>query len=127
MYNKKTIELMKESCPKGEKFLYDFYAMNPPNIWIAILIAGPFLLNKQYLVGVTDKSAYFVRLNLMGKASQTDAFSFNEIKSITVKNSLLANVAKFEFTNGRRLTLNISKMWKDDSVEALAYLQKNIL
>jgi hypothetical protein len=128
MYSDKMRELVKDSCPKGEKFLYSFAAMNPPSLWVAILTAGALyaFFMKHYWIGVTDKGAYFLRLNLMGKVSQTDTFGFKEIKAVTVKNSLLENVAKFEFANGRRLVLNISKLRKGDSEEALTYLQKKI-
>ena len=117
--NNKKIELVKESCPKGEKFLYVFSASIPPT-WTTRC--------RNVLVGVTDKSIYFIRLNFMGKAvGQTDTFNFNEIKAVTVKNSFVEKVAKIEFANGRNLVLHILKFMKGDSEEALAYLQKEIL
>jgi hypothetical protein len=128
MWADKLKGVVQDYCPKGEKHIYAFFATCPPNLLLALLTIGALygFFMKYYWVGVSNKSVYFLRLNLLGKVAQTDIFKFGEIKAVTLRKSILENVAKFEFTNGRKLALNISKMRKFDSEEALEYLQKQI-
>lgn len=126
MFGDKVKAMVAEACPKGEKHLYTFYAVNPPAMWVALLTMGALyaLFIKYYWVGVSNKSIYFLRLNMAGKVAQTDVFKFEEIESFKVTNSLLQKVVVFGFKNGRKLTLNISKIRKGDSEQALEFLQK---
>ena len=128
MFGDKVRALVAEACPKGEKHLFTFYAINPPAMWVALLTMGALyaLFLKYYWVGVSDKSVYFLRLNLAGKVAQTDVFKFKEIESLKVTNSLLQKVAVFGFANGRKLVLNFNKFRDGGADKMLEYLQKKI-
>ncbi len=80
MHKDKASEHIKQNLSSNEDLIGFFYAQKLPKFWLYFLI-GPlsFLAIKFYFVAVTNKGIHFHMLNMLGKFSQHDFFSYNEI------------------------------------------------
>lgn len=83
-----------------------FYAIQPFKWWLFLLI-GPLavLSMKSLFVAVTKNGLTFHRLNMLGRFSGSDSFTYKEIESVEIGKGLLQRPMKFKFTNGRKLNI----------------------
>lgn len=106
-------------------------AQRPFKIWLFFLI-GPLavLSMKSYFVAVTSKGLHFHTLNLLGKFSQHDFFSYNEIDSVKIGNGALQIPMKYTFSNGRKLKIKAQKKGMERVAKidekTLEFLKKNV-
>lgn len=86
----------KEKC-KGI-----FLANCMPSIWWYFLI-GPLasFKMKQYIISLYDDAIHFTRLDLWGKAANTDEFSYDEIKTLELKNGMITKKWNISINDNR--------------------------
>jgi hypothetical protein len=115
----------------GDLLIGFFYATEAMKLGMFALI-GPLaaLGMKFYYVAVTKNGLTFHRLNMMGKFSNSDAFSYDEIEKVKIGQGWVQRPMKFKFKNGRVLNLKaqlkgvekVAKLTED----VQQYLEKNI-
>jgi hypothetical protein len=83
-----------------------FYAIQPFKWWLFFLI-GPLavLSMKSLFVAVTKNGLTFHRLNMLGKFSGSDSFTYKEIENVKIGKGLLQRPMEFKFINGRKLKI----------------------
>lgn len=98
---------IEENLAPGDSLVGFFYAVQPFKIWLFLLI-GPFaVLGMRYhFVAVTERGITFHKLSMLGKFSNSDSFTFDEIESVKIGKGILQRPMKFKFTNGRKLHVN---------------------
>ena len=123
--------LIEKGLSPGEPLVGFFMAQRRPPIWLYLLI-GPLaaLSIRMYLVGVTDKRLHFHKLNLMGKVSAHDTFTFGEIKSVKFGRGLLTVPMAYVFPRGRKLKLHAQKVGLERVAKidekTVTYISQNI-
>jgi hypothetical protein len=76
-----------------------------PLLWCFIIGPLAILMLKQYYVAFSEKGVYFIRLNLLGKPSNTDLMLFSEIENVKIGKGMLQRPMLFRFTNGKKLKI----------------------
>lgn len=121
-----------EKCmAQGESLVGFFMAQKRPPFWL-FFIVGPLAAIgfKVYFVGVTNLGVHFHKLSLLGKFSQHDFFSFNEIKSIKIGNGFFQIPMKYVFANGKTLKLRAQKRGVERVAKAddriVSYLNEHV-
>ena len=104
MDKSKALVHVKENLTEADSLLGLFQATKPFKIWL-FLILGPLavLSVRTYIIAVSEQGIYFHRLNLMGKFTDFDFFTYNEINQVKFGKGWLQCPAAFLFFNDRRL------------------------
>lgn len=97
---------IEKNIASDDSLIGFFYAIQPFKWWLFLLI-GPLavLSMKSLFVAVTKNGLTFHRLNMLGKFSDNDFFSYKEIDNVKIGKGLLQRPMEFKFTNGRRLKI----------------------
>lgn len=97
---------IEKNIASDDSLIGFFYAIQPFKWWLFLLI-GPLavLSMKSLFVAVTKNGLTFHRLNMLGKFSDNDSFSYKEIDNVKIGKGLLQRPMEFKFTNGRRLEI----------------------
>lgn len=131
MKKEEAINHIQKNLIQGDVLKGIFYAIQPFKIWLFFII-GPLavLSMKHHFVGVSEKGLYFQPLNLLGKFTEYDYFSYDEIESVKIGKGYLQKPVEFQFKNGRSLMLKAqlrggSKVAKLNEATQ-QYIEKNI-
>ena len=122
---------IKQNLPSNEDLIGFFQAQSPPKFWL-YFIMGPLatLAIKFYFIAVTNKGVYFFKLNLLGKFTQQDFFSYDEIEKTEIGKGTLTVPMMFFFTNGTKLKIKAQKKGLERVAKleekTLDYMKKNI-
>lgn len=132
MNKNQVLEHINEPVQQGDVLVGFFQATQSFKIWLFFLI-GPLavLSMKFYFVAVTQQGIYFHRLNLWGKFSDYDFFTFDEIQNVEMGDGYLQKPMRYYFKNGRKLKLKAQlkgsqKVAKLDD-ETLEYIKKRLV
>ena len=131
MHKDTAFEHIKKATPTDEELIGYFMATKPFKIWLFVVI-GPLaaLSMKQYFVAITNAGVHFYKLNLLGKFSQHDFFSYDEIESIKIGKGAMWIPMKFKFASGRKLKVKAQKKGLDRVAKiddkTLEYIKQNI-
>ncbi len=131
MHKDKALEHIKQKLSSKEDLIGFFYAQKPPKFWLFFIIGPLAMLSiRHYFVAVTNTGIHFYKLNMMGKFSQHDFFSYNEIEKIKIKKGTLTLPLIFFFSNGTKLKLKAQKKGLERVAKleekTLEYMKKNI-
>lgn len=104
MNKEKANEYILSTMEPDDKLIGFFIAQGPfPILWFFIIGPLALLMLRQYYVAISEKGVYFIKLNLLGKPSNTDLMSFAEIENVKIGKGMMQRPMLFRFTNGKRL------------------------
>lgn len=130
MHKHQAYEHIKQTLPEDQELIGFFIAQRCLQIWLFLLIGPLALLNqKAYFVAVTNKGVHFYGLNLLGKFSQHDFFTYDEIDSLKIGKGMLQIPMKYKFAGGKKLNIRAQKKGVDRVAKideaTLEFLKKN--
>lgn len=109
MHKDKALAHIKKDLASEEELIGFFQAQGAFRLWLFFIIGPLAVLSlRQYFVAVTNKGIHFHLLNILGKFSQHDFFSYDEIKKIEIGKGMLQIPIKFFFEN-KKLKIKAQK------------------
>lgn len=118
---------IQDHLNENDSLIGFFMAVQPPKIWLFLLIGPLAILSmRNYFVAVTEKGIYLHKLTFLGKFSNCDFFSFNEIESVKIGKGLLQRPITFKFKNSRELMLKAQLKGTDKVAKITDIVQKHI-
>lgn len=131
MNKSKANEYILNTMESDDKLVGFFMAQGSfPTLWFFIIGPLAALMLRQYYVAISEKGVYFIKLNPLGKPSNTDLMSFAEIEYVKIGKGMLQRPILFRFANGKKLKVKAQiKGTKSVAVltpEVQTYLENNV-